>query len=1044
VTSRRIHSTIFIVLLASVGTSLGRLAFFSERPCDANARTVLLDAVPEDSATLPRWVGCFGVAEARPGVALRSPLQTTGALARFERAAETGARQARTDFGVALALAGDAGRGINTLEGVIAEREEAATLSNLSAAHLLRASRTRSAYSAILALEYAVSASRLDADNPAARYNEALALTLLELDEQANAAWRGYLRLDSTSRWSRQARAYLDDPRRGSAGVTATLERLLDTEAPPAEALTSICARARQTCREHVEEVILPEWARATLAKDQATADSRLHRARALVAALGDRADRLDRDLLEHIDRLRRSNDPRLLAEAAGCDAYGRARAAFEREQASGALFSEAEQQLERSGSPLWEWARAHRVYAAFNTYDAARLQSLGPVLSDWASGAERRGYAAVAGRLNYLAALSFANRAQFVAAEPLFSRSLDALEHAADRDHLASTQWAIGNARFRLGDREEGWQWFGRAFETLRSTDSSRRRYVILLNAGLWLANQGLHHAASLVFTAARDEGIRGNEPGRVAESLMYRARAYVKTGDFAAARADVESGTPDGSRNGGWGQSERSRNEYLSVAAELALRDDPDASITAASEALAFFKGRGFAARVAELQLLRGRAYKAMGDVASAAIDFEAGIDTYERYRRGLTSEQQRLTSQDVVWELYEEHLSLAAATDPEHGLDAAERGRARTLHEALSDGPESPSPRALEGTLHAHERVIYYAFVDRALLAWVIGPGSTTFVTVHTNRPALERLVRVFIDSVAHGAPRQDWQPLAELLFSALIGPVRHALPSHASVIVVPDGVLNLVPFAALRDRSRQQFLIEQYELTFAPSAAVLLKLRQTGPPAAPPARVLVAGGPLADDATLTPLAGAAAEGARIAALYPDPELLAKERATKAAFVARLPSADVVHFAGHAVASPDYPLLAHLEFSADGDVPGSTELGAAEISRLTLDRTRVVVLAACDTGVGALRRGEGVLSLARPFLAAGASSVAATLWPIDDQGATPLLVALHRHLVRGARPGHALRQAQLEFMDSLPVSVWAAFSIIGNASDGRTKER
>jgi len=1042
VTPRAIHTVIFIALAASVGAALSRLAFSTESRCDAGARAVLLDAAQASAKTFPRWSGCFGAAAAEPAVVLRSSLQTTGALAQFERAADEGSRQARADFGIALALTGEDKRGITTLESVTVEREESTTLSNLAAVHLLRASRSQSAYSAILALDYAVHAERLDPTNLSARYNEALALTLLQLDEQANAAWRGYLQFDNTSRWSQFARSYLNDPRRVPLGVVSELERLVATDAPN-EALASICERASQACREHLEEVVLPEWGRATLAADPAKARWLLQRARTVVTALGSRADKLDVDAIEHIERLTRSGDTRLRDAAAGCDAYGRARAAFERERPSNHLFLEAERRLASADSPLREWGRAHRIYAEFGTYDAERLQALGPELSAWAAQAEARGYISVSGRLYYLAALTFANRAQFVPAEPLFAHSLDALERSTERDHLASTQWAIGNARFRLGDREEGWRWFGQAFETLRSTDSSRRRYVILLNAGIWLGNQRLDYAASRVLSSARDEGLRANEPGRVAESLTYRARTYMRTGALTAARADVESGSPDGAGSGGWAQSDRSRSEYLSIAAELALRDDPEAAIVASSEALTFFEGRGFAARMAELRLLRGRAYKAAGDMTSAANDFEAGIQTYERYRRGLTSEQQRLASQDVVWELYEEHLSVTAATNPESALAAAERGRARTLYEALSNTADLQSPRALERALGWRERVVYYAFVDRTLLAWVIGPGSTTVVTVHTNRPALERLVRVYIDSIGSGAPSRDWQPLAEQLYSSLVSPLQSALPAQASVTVVPDGILNLVPFASLRDRARQRFLFEQYELTFAPSATVMLKLRHDGRlRAQPPMRVLVAGGPLTHTAGAMPLAGASAEGAQVASMYPDAELLSKERATKAAFVARMPAADVIHFAGHAVASPDYPLLAHLEFAAEGDTPGSSELGAEEIARLPLDRTRVVVLAACETGVGALRRGEGVLSLARPFLVAGVASVVATLWPIDDQAATPFLVAFHRHLARGVHPTRALRRAQLESLDSLPVSIWGAFSVIGDPPDGASE--
>ena len=99
----------------------------------------------------------------------------------------------------------------------------------------------------------------------------------------------------------------------------------------------------------------------------------------------------------------------------------------------------------------------------------------------------------------------------------------------------------------------------------------------------------------------------------------------------------------------------------------------------------------------------------------------------------------------------------------------------------------------------------------------------------------------------------------------------------------------------------------------------------------------------------------------------------------------------------------------------------------------------RTQVVILAACRTAQGQTRRGEGVLSLARPVLAAGVPSVVGTLWDIDDRAASRFLVDLHRRLTGGRSAPDALREAQIESIrsssaDASASATWAAFVAMG----------
>jgi CHAT domain-containing protein len=139
-------------------------------------------------------------------------------------------------------------------------------------------------------------------------------------------------------------------------------------------------------------------------------------------------------------------------------------------------------------------------------------------------------------------------------------------------------------------------------------------------------------------------------------------------------------------------------------------------------------------------------------------------------------------------------------------------------------------------------------------------------------------------------------------------------------------------------------------------------------------------------------------------------------------------------VIHYGGHADAGTE-ALMPALLLAADRE---RGRLDAREIASLKL-RAPVVVLAACATAEGTIHKTEGTTSLARAFLAAGAPSVIATLWPIDDGRAAPLFIRLHQAMTAGARPADALRSVQLEFIRGAAAGphslTWASIQSIGS---------
>ena len=140
--------------------------------------------------------------------------------------------------------------------------------------------------------------------------------------------------------------------------------------------------------------------------------------------------------------------------------------------------------------------------------------------------------------------------------------------------------------------------------------------------------------------------------------------------------------------------------------------------------------------------------------------------------------------------------------------------------------------------------------------------------------------------------------------------------------------------------------------------------------------------------------------------------------------------LPGSDVFHFAGHAIVNDEYPWLSYLLLTNDA-VP--RRLTMTDIESSGLGRSRLVVLSACLTAQGRDSRGEGALSLTRPFLAAGASFVVATLEPVEDRTMAAIATRFHTAL-RRVGAAKALREAQMAVYGELPPAQWATVTVTG----------
>jgi CHAT domain-containing protein/tetratricopeptide (TPR) repeat protein len=303
-------------------------------------------------------------------------------------------------------------------------------------------------------------------------------------------------------------------------------------------------------------------------------------------------------------------------------------------------------------------------------------------------------------------------------------------------------------------------------------------------------------------------------------------------------------------------------------------------------------------------------------------------------------------------------------------------------------------------------------------------------------------------------AAARPRNN--PFLQALHQLLIEPIEAYLPTDpdAHVIFIPQRELFLVPFPALQNADGQ-FLIERHTVLTAPSIEVLgcpHRQHQALGNASGTAKMLVVGNP--DMPTLSPEPGIPAsklnalpyaekEAQAIASFFHITPLIGTA-ATKSKVIAAMEQSRFIHLATHGSADDSQELNSWIALAPDANFQpkGAAVNGlltANEILDLNL-KADLVVLSACETGEGWIT-GDGVVGLSRSFLAAGASSVLVSLWPISDESTAQLMQVFYETLAEKPDKAYALRQAMLNLLQGnySDPSLWSAFTLIGEAESG-----
>ena len=447
---------------------------------------------------------------------------------------------------------------------------------------------------------------------------------------------------------------------------------------------------------------------------------------------------------------------------------------------------------------------------------------------------------------------------------------------------------------------------------------------------------------------------------------------------------------------------------------------------------------------------------------------------LNLFESHRSKILEESNRSTYFDAEQSVYDMVIEYEYynKNDATRAFEYSERSRGRSLRDLINtsikvvDNPDSPNVRfeeisqptsleEIESQTPQQAQILQYAVLKTSILIWVVSKGESRPFTASQSIAIgdLNKRVNDFLQLIKSGS-EDDFESFsreAAWLYDLLIKPVEGWLDGNKQVCIVPDKVLNYLPFAALKSRTSGKYFIEEREHGFvlSPSSSMFVISSEAARKKASSEseRLLSVGNPLFDHkrfSNLDDLQSAAREAEAITSYYGSrsPRPLIGASATKKRVVDEMEKSEVIHLATHAVADEWYPLRSKLLLAKDASGQSGNDgvLQAYEIYKLNLERAKLVVLSACRTGVEKYYGGEGMVGLSRPFIAKRIPLVVASLWSVNSGSTADLMIDFHRYRkVNGLPTAEALRAAQIKMLrdsnsDKRVPYHWASFVAIG----------
>lgn len=362
-------------------------------------------------------------------------------------------------------------------------------------------------------------------------------------------------------------------------------------------------------------------------------------------------------------------------------------------------------------------------------------------------------------------------------------------------------------------------------------------------------------------------------------------------------------------------------------------------------------------------------------------------------------------------------------------------------------------------IKQVLEPGQTMIEYALMDRALYAFVVNKQHTKLKKIE-----IDSTLHPLINDFRSGIENEDKQVFADIsyqLYRKLIQPLQSYISGN-SLVIVPDGKLHYLPFEALIRKPANpneayksfSYLLNKYTISYAPSATLLQFWNQDAG-IQEDDRSLMAVAPVfssldnsisetSQNRNTPPFSSLPLSRYEVQQVDSimnrkgySSRLYLDHRASEAAFKrSPLQQYDIIHLATHAFLAQDSVANPGIYFASDQGESQDGILRLEEVYNLDLN-ARLVVLSACETGLGKLLQGEGVMSLARAFEYAGAQNLFVSLWKVDDRSTSQLMINFYKNYDNKSPLREAVRQAKLHLMNDTRYAsprFWAPFILLG----------
>ncbi|WP_445664002.1 CHAT domain-containing protein [Fodinibius sp. AD559] len=422
--------------------------------------------------------------------------------------------------------------------------------------------------------------------------------------------------------------------------------------------------------------------------------------------------------------------------------------------------------------------------------------------------------------------------------------------------------------------------------------------------------------------------------------------------------------------------------------------------------------------------------RAYKLVEQAKARALSDELAkasqnIDEQlpEKIRLERNQKRNRI---DQLYSQLESTVSAQKREELRQKIRDAELDYASYENELRSEHPrlkalQSPKPISLQqaqNSVDGQTAILEYALAGNELLAFMISRNNVRVETIsrsnNTEELATEltTMVTDFKDAILSNASRTKLRSESTLLYNLLFKPFEGDLENYSNLTIVPDGALAYLPFEAISQGD--QYLIENFNIKYVPSLTSLTLLKD---PETPTRKDLlaVAGSNFVRNNerglqrdNLNNLPSTLIEVDSIATHFKNASILKDEQVSEGTLkrLLRQNNYQYLHLATHGIIDENQPNRSGLALSTDSDISASSAedgmLRSSEIFGMNIN-SDMVVLSACNTGLGKMVGGEGMLGMQRSFFYAGTSTVVVSLWNVYDRSTASFMNEFYKSLLQ-----------------------------------------